>query len=56
MEDRAPVVSPQEQSSSTTVKQHVHERRGAWVFTAYGISALALFGVLAYFFSDFIAH
>ncbi|MGB2602649.1 MAG: hypothetical protein WBC78_03585 [Candidatus Sulfotelmatobacter sp.] len=30
--------------------------RGAWVLTAYGISGLALFGVLAYFFSDFIAR
>ena len=56
MEDRAPVVSPQEQSSSTTTRPHQHEPRGAWVFTAYGISALALFGVLAYFFSDFISH
>jgi hypothetical protein len=53
MEDRAPVVSPVEQSSSST-KQH--EGRGAWVLTAYGISGLALFGVLAYFFSDFISH
>jgi hypothetical protein len=26
------------------------------VLTAYGLSGLALFGVLAYFFSDFIAH
>jgi hypothetical protein len=37
----------------------VHRRfagRGAWVLTAYGISGLALFGILAYFFSDFIAH
>jgi len=32
------------------------EGRGAWVLTAYGISGLALFGVLAYFFSDFISH
>jgi hypothetical protein len=32
------------------------EGRGAWVLTAYGISGLVLFGVLAYFFSDFIAH
>ena len=59
MEDRAPVVSPTEQSStatttSTSLKKH--EGRGAWVLTAYGISGLALFGVLAYFFSDFIAH
>jgi hypothetical protein len=54
MEDRAPVVSPTEQSS--TSPKHQHEGRGAWVFTAYGISGLALFGVLAYFFSDFISH
>ena len=59
MEDRAPVVSPTEQSSpSTTTTSAVrrYEGRGAWVLTAYGISGLALFGVLAYFFSDFIAH
>jgi hypothetical protein len=51
MEDRAPVVSS---VSSSTTKHH--EGRGAWVLTAYGICGLALFGVLAYFFSDFIAH
>ena len=57
MEDRAPVVSPGEQSSaSTTTAMHKHEGRGAWVLTAYGISGLALFGVLAYFFSEFISH
>jgi hypothetical protein len=56
MEDRAPVVSPTEQSSTSTTMKHKHEGRGAWVLTAYGISGLALFGVLAYFFSDFIAH
>ena len=58
MEDRAPVVSAsntdQSSTSTTTVRQH--EGRGAWVLTAYGISGLALFGVLAYFFSDFISH
>jgi hypothetical protein len=57
MEDRAPVVSPSQQSvpQPTAIGKH-HEGRGAWVLTAYGISGLALFGVLAYFFSDFIAH
>jgi len=30
--------------------------RGVWVLTAYGISGLALFGVLAYYFSSYIAH
>ena len=33
-----------------------YEDRGAWVLTAYTISGLALFGVLAYFFSNFIAR
>ena len=55
MEDRAPVVTSTEQSSTSTTHHH-HEGRGAWVLTAYGICGLALFGVLAYFFSDFIAH
>jgi hypothetical protein len=56
MEDRAPVVSPSSQEVSQTTLTRHHEGRGAWVLTAYGISGLALFGVLAYFFSDFIAH
>ena len=58
MEDRAPVVSSgtsDPSSTSTSAIRH-HEGRGAWVLTAYGICGLALFGVLAYFFSDFIAH
>jgi hypothetical protein len=59
MEDRAPVVSPsvsQQSLSQQSANSKHHEGRGAWVLTAYGISGLALFGVLAYFFSDFIAH
>jgi len=54
MEDRAPVVSSTEQSSASAIRHH--EGRGAWVLTCYGICGLALFGVLAYFFSDFISH
>jgi len=58
MEDRAPVVSSTntDQSSTTTSAIRKHEGRGAWVLTCYGICGLALFGVLAYFFSDFISH
>jgi hypothetical protein len=56
MEDRAPVSTSSAVSESTTTSQHHHEGRGAWVLTAYGISGLALFGVLAYFVSDFFAH
>ena len=58
MEDRAPVVSGNDTDPSSTSTSAIrkHEGRGAWVLTAYGISGLALFGVLAYFFSDFISH
>ena len=41
MEDRAPVVSPAEQSS-TTISKRQHEGRGAWVLTAYSVSARAV--------------
>ena len=59
MEDRAPVVSSgssNEQSSTSTSAMRQREGRGAWVLTAYGVCGLTLFGVLAYFFSDFISH
>jgi hypothetical protein len=56
MEDRAPVVSSTDQSSASTTSIRKHEGRGAWVLTAYGISGLAIFGLIAYFFSDFIAR
>jgi len=56
MEDRAPVVSSTDQSSTSTTSIRKHEGRGAWVLTAYGISGLAIFGLIAYFFSDFIAR
>jgi hypothetical protein len=56
MEDRAPVVLSTDQSSTSTTSIRKQEGRGAWVLTAYGISGLALFGVIAYFFSDFISR
>jgi hypothetical protein len=42
--------------STTSAKSHPREGRNFWVLTAYGVSGLALFGVLAYYFSDFVAH
>jgi len=63
MEDRARDVSSlasdqsvSQQSLSQSALTRQREGRGAWVLTAYGISGLAVFAVLAYFFSDFIAR
>lgn len=57
MEDRAPASNSVSQASAQQSSPSKHfAGRGAWVLTAYGISGLTLFGVLAYFFSDFIAR
>jgi hypothetical protein len=56
MESGAPENMSSAVSPSTGVKSHAHEGRNFWVLTAYGISGLALFGVLAYYFSDFVSH
>jgi len=40
-------------SSSVTVRR---EGRGVWVLTAYGISGLALFGILVYYLSDYLTR
>ncbi len=57
MEDRASDVSSASQQSLSQPSGSRHlAGRGAWVLTAYGICGLVLFGLLAYFFSDFIAH
>jgi len=52
MEDRA-------LANSSTVENNSQSSRGirsVWVLTAYGISGLALFGILLYYFSTYIAH
>jgi hypothetical protein len=43
-------------SAATVTSQSKIQREGrsVWVLTAYGISGLALFGVLVYFFSTFV--
>ena len=53
MEDQAPAV-PSTSEQPTTLKRY--EGRGAWVLTCYGIAGLALFGILAYFISEFFSH
>jgi hypothetical protein len=42
-------------ASSQSSGRH-REGRGAWVLTAYGVSGLALFGILFYYFSTYITH
>jgi len=55
MDDRAlsnsstTMLDAQSSASPTT-------NRGVWVLTAYGISGLALFGVLVYYFSTYVTH
>ena len=64
MEDRAPGISSsvsqqslsQQSISQQSASSRQREGRGAWVLTAYGVSGLAVIALLAYFFSDFIAH
>jgi len=55
MEDRASAHS----STKTIDSDSSSTRRGirnCWVLTAYGISGLALFGVLVYYFSTYVTH
>jgi hypothetical protein len=56
MDSQAPDSVSSPVSPSATAKSHLREGRNFWVLTAYGISGLALFGVLAYYFSDFVSH
>jgi len=57
MEDRplgnSSATSVSSPSSTSTPR---HEGRNVWVLTAYGISGLTLFGVLAYYFVQYITH
>jgi hypothetical protein len=54
MELRAPGTNPTTAVNSQAEKHHAP--RGAWVITAYAISGLAMLGVVAYYFSDFVTH
>ena len=55
MEHRSPgsSASSTESTRSTAIR---HEGRGFWVLTAYGISGLALFGVLIYYISTYVTQ
>lgn len=55
MEDQA-LVNSSTAVSNTASPAVRRESRGVWVLTAYGISGLALFGVLVYYFSTYVTH
>ncbi|HYA24724.1 MAG TPA: hypothetical protein VEF05_11230 [Terriglobales bacterium] len=55
MQDRALSESSTTVSSSQTSAIR-REGRNVWILTAYGISGLALFGILVYYFSTYVAH
>jgi hypothetical protein len=55
MEDRAlGKSSATSASTQSSAAKPCYEGRNVWVLTAYGISGLALFGVLAYYFVEYI--
>jgi hypothetical protein len=50
--------TPAVSTSNTSSALVPHEKcpRTLWVLTAYGISGLAVFGVLAYYFASYVAQ
>ncbi|MGO9649301.1 MAG: hypothetical protein ACLPOO_14745 [Terriglobales bacterium] len=56
MEQRAAGSSPSDAPGAGSSPTPHHEGRGVWVLTAYGISGLALFGVLIYYFSVYVTR
>jgi hypothetical protein len=54
MDDRA--LSTSSTAAANSQSSLPRESRGTWVLTAYGISGLALFGVLVYYFSTYVTH
>jgi hypothetical protein len=55
MEDRASAHSSTKaiNSDSSSTQTGI---RNCWVLTVYGISGLALFGILVYYFSTYVTH
>ncbi|MBV8891382.1 MAG: hypothetical protein JO266_05305 [Acidobacteria bacterium] len=43
-------------NSTSAIVRHQKTPRSLWILTAYGISGLALFGVLAYYFASYLAR
>jgi hypothetical protein len=55
MQEQRATGTPAANANVQTSRIH-REGRNVWILTIYGISGLTLFGVLAYYFSSYIAH
>jgi len=49
-------VTGEKSASQSQVHSVHHEDRNTWIFTGYAICGLALFGVLAYYASQYFAR
>jgi len=56
MEHRAAGHSSSNAAGADSSQAPHREGRGVWVLTAYGISGLALFGILVYYFSTYVTR
>jgi len=56
MQEQRATGTPQVNSANSQSSGIHREGRNVWILTIYGMSGLALFGVLAYYFSSYIAH
>jgi hypothetical protein len=56
MEQQAVGGSTNQAAGADSSQTPHHEGRGVWVLTVYGISGLALFGILMYYFSVFVTR
>ncbi len=48
--------TPAVSTSNSALVHHEKCPRSVWILTAYGVSGLALFGVLAYYFASYVAQ
>ncbi|HET7205262.1 MAG TPA: hypothetical protein VFI95_01660 [Terriglobales bacterium] len=56
METRTQGTSGSSAQPHSAIVPHVKTPRSIWILTAYGVSGLAVFGVLAYYFAAYVAH
>jgi hypothetical protein len=56
MDSRAQGTAAVSTSDTSAIVSREKCPRSVWILTAYGVSGLALFGVLAYYFASYVAR